>query len=541
MPTTDRPAGQVAVRSPQKAITVGFATEPPGLDRTLAGGASGVNDWAAFLNGFLTYTDPDTQARPYLAAELPSVERGTWKMLPGGLMETTYRLRPEATWHDGKPVTAHDFVFAHTVRTDPGVAAAYTEVERRIARATALDDRTLFLEWKEPYLWAGMISTPNFAPLPKHLFEELYLSAKETIGESAFLRTEFVGSGPYKLGSWQQGVELTLRAHDGFVFGKPPVDQIVVKFITDANTIVANLLSGAIDIGFHSSIGFPQGQSLEQAGWSGTVEFWRGNPRYFEFQTRDWGNLQNAVLDVRVRQAMMHAIDRQTIIDGLYAGRAVPIHFWLPLEDPAYAAVDRAVTRYEYDPRRSETLLRDGGWSKGGDGIARNASGDTLHMPLLNESQDIDQLEAAVVGDYWKAIGITSEIHRVTRQQQGDGEFRSKFAAVSYSRRTLEYETMGWTRAGVSRPENRWLGISRSGYTNPVLDENWTRALGTIDARQREPLFVEALKAMTADAVVTPTHLQPRVMAHKSDLVGMRDNSQNGGALVWNIWEWHWN
>jgi ABC-type transport system substrate-binding protein len=161
-------------------------------------------------------------------------------------------------------------------------------------------------------------------------------------------------------------------------------------------------------------------------------------------------------------------------------------------------------------------------------------------MPILNESQDIDQLEAAVIGDFWKTIGITSEIHRVTRQQQGDGEFRSKYAAVSYSRRTLEYETMGWTAAGMTRPDNRWQGINRGGYVNPIVDENWTKALGTVDTRQREPLIVEALKAMTADAMVVPTHLQPRVMAHRADLVGPKENGQNGGALVWNIWEWHW-
>jgi peptide/nickel transport system substrate-binding protein len=273
-------------------------------------------------------------------------------------METTYKLRANARWHDGTPVTARDFVFARTVRVDPVMPVTTNDVEQRIGRATAVDDQTLFLEWKAPYLWAGNVSLPNFSPMPAHLLEDLYNADKTAFVESPHWRAEFVGAGPYRLASWQQGVEMVLRAHDGFVLGKLPIDQVVVRFITDANTIVANLLSGDVHIAFHSSIGFPQNQALEQAGWPGTLEYWRGNPRYFEFQARDWGNLQRGVLDGRVRQALLHAVDRQAIIDGLYAGKAVAIHFWLPVEDAAFSAVDRVATKYPFDVARAEALLR---------------------------------------------------------------------------------------------------------------------------------------------------------------------------------------
>jgi peptide/nickel transport system substrate-binding protein len=538
-PGTGAAPARSSAGTPQRPLLIGFATEPTQFDRAFGGG-SGVNDWATLLSGFLAFTNPDTTPSPYLAAELPDLGKGTWKLLPDGRMETTYKLRPGATWHDGRPVTARDYIFSQRVRVDPLMPVTNNEVERRVSRATAVDDHTLFLEWKEPYIWAGGISIPNFSPLPVHLIEELYETDKQAFIDSPFWRTDYVGAGPYKLQSWQQGVEMTLQAHDGFALGKPKIDTLVVKFITDANTIVANLLSGTIDIAFHSSIGFPQNQSLEQAGWPGTLEYWRGNPRYLEFQQRDWGNLQRAVLDVRVRQALVHAFDRSSVIDGLYFGKTEPLHFWLPLEDLSWTAVDRAVTKYGYDPARAEALLRDAGWTKGGDGLVRGTSGEEMHLPILNESQDTDQLEAEILLNYWKAVGVTGEVNRVTRQQQADGEFRSKYPAVSYSRRTLEYETMGWTNAGVTRPENRWQGINRSGYVNPVLDDTWTKALGTVDPKQREPLLIEALKTMTADAVVVPTHLQPRAMARRSDLVGPRDNSGNGGALVWNIWDWRW-
>lgn len=538
------PVGQTssaydARSAPQRPITIAFATEPASMEPSFGQG-SGNRDFSALTSAFLAYLTPQQQPMPYLAEELPSIERGSWKLLPDGRMETTYRLKKTPTWHDGQPVTAHDFVFGHQMHLDPAMPVSKVDTDRRMSSVRAVDDQTLFIEWKEAYLWAGMLFEPNFPALPRHLLEEMYVNDKPSFVDGPHWRTEFMGNGAYKLESWQPGVELVLRAHEGFVFGKPPVDRITMRFITDANTIVANLLSGTADAAFHSSIGFPQNQSLEQAGWQGTVEYWPGNPRWLEFQTRDWGNLQRAVLDARVRRALMHAIDRHAIVDGLYAGKTRVQHFWLSADDPAFPAVDRAVTKYEYDPGRAEGLLREAGWARGGDGAARDASGEPLYVPLLNQSGEIDQLEGAVVTDYWKRVGVTSEIQPLNRAQQADGEFRSKYAAVAYGRRPLGYDTMGWLTANLTRPENRWSGDNMNGYVSPVLDQLWPKVMATVDPKEREPVLVEALKAMTTDAVVNPTHLQPRSMVYRAGLMGPKEPWVGESALIWNPWEWQW-
>jgi ABC-type transport system substrate-binding protein len=75
---------------------------------------------------------------------------------------------------------------------------------------------------------------------------------------------------------------------------------------------------------------------------------------------------------------------------------------------------------------------------------------------------------------------------------------------------------------------------------NPLLDELWGKALGTVDPKEREPLLVEALRAMTEDTVVTPTHLQPRALAYRRSLTGPREPWVDQGAILWNIWEWRW-
>src|SRR5262249_54277365 len=145
--------------------------------------------------------------------------------------------------------------------------------------------------------------------------------------------------------------------------------------------------------------------------------------------------------------------------------------------------------------------------------LVHNAAGQAIHWPILNESGEIEQLEAAAVADQLKAVGITSEIRRMTFAEQRDGEFRSKFPAVAYNRRNMDYDGMVWVKERVSLPENRWAGSNRSGYVNPTVDELWPRMMGTIDRAQREALLIEAVQAISLDAVIVPTHFQVDAMA----------------------------
>jgi peptide/nickel transport system substrate-binding protein len=537
---TELPASQGAANTAQKPIVIALNEEPPTLEPSFGSGGI-ARDYAALLSAFLAYLTPDNQALPYLAAELPSLEKGTWIMLPDGRMETTYRLNRQALWHDGKPVTAHDFVFGHQIRMDPALPTTRFEADRLMSGVRAVDDSTLLIELKETYIWAGVMFGPNFSAVPRHLLEEMYLTAKDNFVNGSHWNRDFVGNGPYKIERWEQGVELTLRAHDGFVLGTPRPSLVILRFIPDGNTIVANLLGGAADLSFYSSLGLSQGQALEEARWQGKVEYWPGLTDYLEFQTRDWGNIQRAVFDIRVRRALVHAVDRRAIVDGLYAGTATVHHVWLTSDDPAFPAVDRAIQKYDYDPRRAVALLQEAGWTRGADGNLREGSGELLTMPITAQFTDIEQKQATAVADNWRALGVSPEMKVMTLAQQRDREFRSKIQGVGYQNRTMRYDNMVWTSDQVTSAENRWRGSNYIGYVNPVLDELWPRVLRTPDVKEREGILVEALRVMTTDAVVNVTHVEPAPMAYRSELTGPRKPWSEVGAFVWNIWEWHWN
>ncbi len=535
----DGASSQGARQAPAKrSVTIVETREPTSLEPSLQ---PQNREWSALGSGFLaSFKQGTSDPVPYLAEELPSIEKGTWRVLDDGRMETTYTLKRNATWHDGQPITAQDFVFAQQVRIAPDVPAHNAVVEKRMSRVIALDDSTLFIEWREPYMFAGYTHLPDFSPMPQHRLEAQFQNDRAAFIDGPQWREEFIGSGPYRVVSWEPGVEIVFRAHDGFVFGRPKLDEVRVRFIGDANTIVANLLSGTIDVAYSGNIGFSQGQALEQAGWGGKVEYVPGNPRFMEFQGRDWGDTVQAVFDPRVRRAAHYAIDRKSLVDAVYAGRAPVAYYWLEPSDPAYPAVDRAVPKYEYDPARAEALLREAGWTKGPDGRLRNAAGQPLPMPLTNLPGEVEQLEANIVVDNWKTVGFAAELRTLSPQEWRDNELRSKFPAVAYNRRNLSYDDMVWFSKNISRPETRWGGQNRIGYVNPRLDDLWSKVLASVDPKEREGYLVDAIRIMMDDAMVVLTHLQAEVLAHNAALVGPMEPPVERTSRIWNIWEWEW-
>ncbi len=318
---TDRSSPTVPSQSARRSVVVAFPVEPPTIEPSMGAGL-GNREISAMTSAFLAILAPGDEPLPYLAEELPSLEKGTWRVLPDGQMETTYRLRSQATWHDGHPLTADDFVFGRQLHLDPELPIRFAELDRRIREMRAVDDTTLYILWREPFFRAGAVTGPYLAPLPRHALGDLASNGREAFVNGPHWREGFLGAGPYRIERWEPGVELELRAHDGFVLGRPAIDRIVLKFIADVNVVLANLLSGAVDVGISGRLNMAQTTTLEQSGWGGRTEYWPGIPRFLEFQTRDWGDLRSEVLNVRVRRAAAHAIDRQAIVDGLYAGRA---------------------------------------------------------------------------------------------------------------------------------------------------------------------------------------------------------------------------
>src|SRR5436190_2312962 len=157
------------------------------------------------FNAGLALLDGDSKPRPYLAESLPTLNTDSWKVFPDGRMETTFRLRPDLTWHDGTALTADDFIFAQDVYRNRNYGLAGGVPYVFIDDVVAPDPRTVVFHFSQPYPDAAEFNQETMAPLPRHILQSVFEREPENLPNQLFWTSEYVGAGPYKVENWQQG------------------------------------------------------------------------------------------------------------------------------------------------------------------------------------------------------------------------------------------------------------------------------------------------------------------------------------------------
>ncbi|MBM2811670.1 MAG: hypothetical protein HW416_2429 [Chloroflexi bacterium] len=532
-----------APRAPRGTIHVAWGQEP----NTLAGkfantGATAQAELSLTFNSALAYVAPDGKAVPQIARELPSQANGSWAVNPDGTMATTYRLRENAKWHDGAPLTARDLAFTYRVYSDPEIAVARREPESFMSAVEAVDDHTLAIAWKQPYYGAGSLRYQQMDPLPRHLLEERYLTDKASFLNGPEWTTSFVGSGPFKLERWDPGAMVVARAFDDWVLGPPKAAALEIRFITDANTIVAGLLAGELDV-----TGFPWVSPTHSAAardrWEGSglgrLVISESRMQHLDFQFKEVPNWQPAIADLRVRRALMHATDRQSLTELINEsiGGAVADAFILR-SDPSFAAVDPVLTRYPYDQRQALALFAEAGWTRPTpDGLLTGPGGQTLRMEFWSAASSDGQKEATIIVDSWRGAGIDASIFVVPQARSGDGEFRASFPTVNPSNRPILPENFIWTTINVSAPANRFTASNRGAYSDPEIDNlasGVLRALGDQPVRQAQA----ALHKRFSETLGTgPLYYPADIMLVRNNVKGPLGH-YTYPAHSWNTFEW---
>src|SRR6266508_765263 len=143
----------------------------PAMNQIGAGGAGGVTEIALLLNVGMADVNFTIANEPRLAEQIPSLENGLWRVFPDGRMETTFRIKPNARWHDGTMVSSDDLAFTVRVGQDPEVALLRDRAYESIESVEAIDARTALVRWKTPYVWADSLFSANTVPLPNHILD----------------------------------------------------------------------------------------------------------------------------------------------------------------------------------------------------------------------------------------------------------------------------------------------------------------------------------------------------------------------------------
>ena len=167
-----------------------------------------------FVTAYITVRDHEDEVVPHLAAALPSLDNGSWKLLPDGRMDVTWKLRPGVKWHDGKELTSDDVKFSWELLSDPSTMVGATTIARYIERIDTPDAHTFVMQWKETNQLGGELGERQFDVVPRHVLEPAYRADPAGIANHPYLTSPeaFVGSGPYRPIEWERGSHVVVEA-----------------------------------------------------------------------------------------------------------------------------------------------------------------------------------------------------------------------------------------------------------------------------------------------------------------------------------------
>jgi peptide/nickel transport system substrate-binding protein len=530
-------------REAPKRLVAGIMGDPPTLRNTVhatggSGSTPGLDTVEDFLNVGLTTLDNRGRLQPRIAEAVPTLENGLWKVAPDGRMETVWKIRPGAAWHDGTPFTAQDLAFTLSVGQDRELALFRDAIYDSIESAEIADAQTFTVRWREPFIDADRLfgtQTPS-VPLPRHLLEQPLLEDKASFAQLPYWGPGFVGTGPFKLQEFARGSHLLLSANDRYVLGRPKIDEIEVKFIPDSSTLVANLLAGAVELSLGRNLSLDQALQIRDDWKDGRVE--AGATNWIAIYPQHLNPNPAALGDVRFRRALLHAVDRQTLGESLQGGvGTVAQSIQLP-DAPEYQVVQQRIVRYEYDPTRAVRLLEELGYTRGPDGVERDGSGQRLGIELRNTGLDIEIKSTLAVADYWQRAGIPTEPAPVPPQRARDREYRANYPALELVGNPNNLGSLVRLRSSqVPLPDNNYTGLNRARYASPELDALLDRYFTTIPMGDRMEALGRIVQHLSDQVVWMGLfdRLDPAMIGNRVQGVTPRTQDATQG---WNVHEW---
>ncbi|MEZ5779030.1 MAG: ABC transporter substrate-binding protein [Paracoccaceae bacterium] len=366
----------------QDTITIGMVLEPPNLDPTA--GAAAAIDEVVYANIFegLTRFGPDGSIQPALAE--------SWEVAEDG-KAYTFHLHEGVTFHDGTTMDAEDVKFT---------------LDRARAEDSANAQKALFagieaVEAVDPLTVKVTLSAPD-GNFPFNMaWGDAVIVAPESIETDA---TNPVGTGPFKFAGWVQGDRIDIERYDGY-WGEPvALSKATFRIIADPTAAFAAMMAGDID----AFPNFPAPETLPQL---------EADPRFKVIVGSTEGetilamnNKQPPLDDVRVREAIAHAINRQEIIDGAMFGYGTPIGTHFAPHNPDYVDL---TGMSDYDPEKSKALLAEAGVSD-------------LKLRLALPPPTYARRGGEIIASQLAAVGIQTEITNLEWAQWLEQVFKGK-------------------------------------------------------------------------------------------------------------------
>ena len=487
---------------------------------------------------YATLTDKaaaDFATEPGLAESYASDDGKTW----------TYTLRDGLEWSDGTPLTAEDVAYTINRARDEEWLNHTATVANLTAEAP--DERTVVITSKvnDPKL-----PTMDVYIVPKHVYEDI--SADE-IGKYEAL--DGVASGPFSLKEWKKGQFWRMEANPSFWRGQVSIDEVIFRVFRNADAMVAALKSGEIDAAHNvPAASFPDLETTEGIvavkGEQGGFDYLVLNS-YADKPPRDTSKFDAphpALLDLRFRQAIAHAIDKETLVERVLSGLGTPGTTMSPSANPAWIPELTAEDDYEFDLEKSKQILEDAGYKdSNGDGIREHEGENIVLRYAIRTESESSKPYAEFITGWLKDIGIGSSF-----KSYDDGQL-----IEVAGKGDVDLYVWGWTPFVDPDPmlsyfQCNQLSLDESDFSNyyndtgicdPEYDKLYKQQNAELDPDKRLAIVHDMLTRFYKSVGYIVTATSPDLQAYRTDRFAgwVRQPAETGPVLFSNSSPSYWN
>jgi peptide/nickel transport system substrate-binding protein len=451
-------------------ITLGMVLEPPNLDPTA--GAAAAIDEVVYANVFqgLTRFGPDGSIRPDLAT--------SWDVSDDGTVYT-FNLQMGVTFQDGTAFSAKDVKFS----LDRARAADSVNAQKQLFAGIESVDVV------DPLTVKVTLKAPDGALPFKLAWGDAVMVAPESADQNA---THPIGTGPFMFKDWAQGDHITLSAYEGYWGTQPKLREATFRFISDPTAAFASMMAGDVDA-------FPNYPAPE------TAAQFKSDPRFkliigsTEGETILAMNERNAPLDdIRVREAIAHAINRKDLIDGAMFGYGTPIGSHFAPHNPAYVDL---TDLSNYDPEKSKALLKEAGVSD-------------LKLRLALPPPSYARRSGEIIQAELAAVGIQTEITNMEWADWLERVFKGHDYDLSIVSHTEPMDI------GIyARPDYYF------GYHSDKFDAVMAELEKTSDTARRTDLLQDAQRILAQDYANAFLFQLPKIGVANAKIEGLWENA----------------
>jgi peptide/nickel transport system substrate-binding protein len=489
-----------------------MAGEPSGLIPMIAGESAASAIASHIFNSLLKY-----DRKLELEGELAE----SWQ-ISKDQKTITFHLKPNLKWADGVPLTSDDVLFTWKLVTDDKTRTPYGADYKLVIKAEAPDAQTFRVSYAQPYAPA-LDSWSGLQILPKHLLEG------QDINTTAFARKP-VGSHYYQLDEWKNGERISLVRNPMATQGPPRIDHLVSRFIPDPASQFLELMADNIDVMNLNPIQYARIVPARPE-MSKKVALYKelGNGyTYLGF------NLKHKPFDdVRVRQAINYAIDKQELIDGVLLGLGESVA--APYK-PGTRWVNPKLKPYPYDPAKARQLLKEAGFEdRDGDGIL-DRDGKPLSFEILTNQNKQREMSAVLIQRRLKEIGIDVKI-RVLEW----ASFLGRYIKTG----DFDVVVLGWSLSLDPDQFSIWHSSQNKpgqfnfiNYSNPQVDKLLEKGRLELDPDKRMKIYHEFSRILLEDSPIVYLYEGYGLPAISKRVRGI-DNPAPPAGIGWNSQDWY--